>query len=61
MLIVRPLLLEFAPTLEFDVQNELDGHEKLSPGFGPALGHVGSEGLAEVLDEALQRELTLIK
>ena len=58
LLIVRPLLLEFAPALELDVQNELDGHEKLPPGFWPALGHVGSEGLAEVLDEALERELT---
>ena len=58
MLIVRPFRLEFARALQLDVQDEFDGHEKLPPGFWPALGHVGSEGLVEVLDEALERELT---
>ena len=51
-------MLEFAPALEFDVQDEFDCHEKLSPGFGPSLGHARPERLVEILDEALERELT---
>ena len=58
MLVVCPLLLEIAFALEFDVQDELDGHEELLPGFGPTVGHVRSQGLFKILNEALERELT---
>ena len=61
MLVVCPLLLEIASALEFDVQDELDGHEELLPGFGPAVGHVRSQGLFKILNEALERELTRMK
>ena len=60
-LVVRPLLLELAAALELDVEDELDGDEELPPGLGAALGHLRAEGLAEVLDEALERKLASMK
>ena len=60
-LVVRPLLLELAAALELDVEDELDGDEELPPGLGAALGHLRAQGLAEVLDEALQRKLASVK
>ena len=60
-LVVRPLLLELAAALKLDVEDELDGDEELPPGLGAALGHLRAQGLAEILDEALERKLAPMK